>query len=496
MINITEAGSQAITFPNTIALTDGSHLSQLHVVRTVPAKRIVCRALWNNQDVYAKVFFGKDAEKYALRDKQGIQKLLDAKIPTSNILFYGTSLDKATDGDSYVLILEAIGDAENIEVIWNRLQLCSNQRLKIATDLVFEVARHHNAGLYQSDLYFKNFLQDGSLIYTLDGDGIRPLPKFDSGQTCLRNLAALLSKLDVLEVEKWLVSLLKSYGKARRWTTLPRIELMQHLINVHRNKIARSYADKKVFRTCTDVQVNADAKHYFAVARPYADDVELSNVALLDESLHAPAFKKGNTCTVGLLKSSPATNDAEKIVIKRYNVKSLWHGVMRSFRKTRAAISWANAHRLKLLGIATIQPVSLLEERFFFSKLTRRSYFLSEFVDAPNVTEYFANEHDKVKRAELVKHIVELFYRLHLLKISHGDMKASNLKIVDNQPVLLDLDSMKHHRFGLIAKYRHARDLRRFMRNWQDDESLVNAFKKAFKVVYIDHEALKLAHIT
>ena len=87
------------------------------------------------------------------------------------------------------------------------------------------------------------------------------------------------------------------------------------------------------------------------------------------------------------------------------------------------------------------------------------------------------------------------FYRLHLLKISHGDMKATNLKIVDNQPVLLDLDSMKHHRFGLIAKHRHARDLHRFMRNWQADESLANAFKKVFKVVYVDHAPLKLAQL-
>jgi hypothetical protein len=54
---------------------------------------------------------------------------------------------------------------------------------------------------------------------------------------------------------------------------------------------------------------------------------------------------------------------------------------------------------------------------------------------------------------------------------------------------------MKHHRFGLIEKHRLASDLRRFMRNWQADESLSNAFKKVFKVVYIDHETLKLAHI-
>ncbi|MBA3695884.1 MAG: hypothetical protein H0W85_03770 [Methylotenera sp.] len=477
--------------PESVTLIDGSQLIGLQAVRKVPGKRVVCRATWNGHDVYAKIFIGNDAEKYALRDKQGIQQLTNMKIPTPELLFYG----KARDHLSYILILEAIAESENIESIWHNLPLASSQRLQIATDLVFEVARHHNAGLYQTDLYFKNFLQEGRLIYTLDGDGIRSLPRFNDGQTCLRNLAALLSKLDVLEIEKWLVQLLKGYGKARRWTTLPRLDLVKHLINLQRHKTARNYADKKVFRTCTDVQVNANANQYFAVTRLYSDATELSDVSQLDESLQVPDFKKGNTCTVGLLKTTLATYDAQKIVIKRYNVKSLWHGVMRSFRKTRAAISWANAYRLKLLGIATIQPVSLLEERFFFGKLSRRSYFLSEFIDAPNVDEYFANEHDKAKRAELVKHIAELFYRLYLLKISHGDMKASNLKIVDNQPVLLDLDSMKHHRLGLLAKYRHARDLQRFMHNWQSDESLSNAFKKVFKLVYVDHAPLKLAQI-
>lgn len=489
-----------LQFPSTITLPDGSALTDLQAVRIVPGKRVVCQGVWNNQQVYAKVFIGEDAQKYALRDKQGIQLLLDSKIPTPKILFYGASENKSLASEhgalseSYVLILEAI-DATNIESVWNALPPGSYQRLQMATDLVFEVARHHNARLYQSDLYFKNFLQEGSLIYTLDGDGIRRLPKYDNGQLCLRNLAALLSKLDVLEVEKWLASLLKSYGQARRWTTLPRIELMQNLINVHRHKVARAYAEKKVFRTCTDVQVTAGAHQYFAVARAYVGNNDLNNVVLLDKCLQVPDFKKGNTCTVGLLQAADPLNNAQKIVIKRYNVKSWWHGITRSFRKTRAAISWANAHRLKLFGISTIRPVSLLEERFFLGKLARRSYFLSEYIDGQDVNIYFQDEHNKSVRAEVVKSIVELFYRMYLLKISHGDMKASNIKIVANQPVLLDLDSMKHHRLGLLAKHRHARDIRRFMRNWQSDESLSNAFKKVFKVVYADHEPLKLANI-
>ena len=74
-------------------------------------------------------------------------------------------------------------------------------------------------------------------------------------------------------------------------------------------------------------------------------------------------------------------------------------------------------------------------------------------------------------------------------------MKASNIKVVDNQPVLIDLDSMIQHRFDKLALNSHARDLRRFMQNWQDSPALYNAFVKAFKVIYADDAPLKLAQI-
>jgi hypothetical protein len=67
--------------------------------------------------------------------------------------------------------------------------------------------------------------------------------------------------------------------------------------------------------------------------------------------------------------------------------------------------------------------------------------------------------------------------------------------VLDGNPLLIDLDSMQQHHFGLIAKYQHARDIRRFMRNWQQNEALSNAFKKVFKVVYADHQPLTLAQI-
>jgi tRNA A-37 threonylcarbamoyl transferase component Bud32 len=199
-------------------------------------------------------------------------------------------------------------------------------------------------------------------------------------------------------------------------------------------------------------------------------------------------LKDGNTCTVGLVNIT-----SQPVVIKRYNIKNIRHKISRMWRPSRAAASWANAHRLQILGIQTPAPVALIEKRKFGLRGT--AYFLSEFVKSPDIAEYFAETSDKVQRAEAVKQTVQLFYRLYLLNISHGDMKATNIKMLQNKPMLIDLDSMKQHKSVIYAQKLHIKDLKRFMQNWKQDASLYNAFLKSFKVVYADHQVLQQANL-
>jgi tRNA A-37 threonylcarbamoyl transferase component Bud32 len=89
-----------------------------------------------------------------------------------------------------------------------------------------------------------------------------------------------------------------------------------------------------------------------------------------------------------------------------------------------------------------------------------------------------------------------MFYRMYWLKLSHGDMKATNIKVLDGKPYLIDLDSMQQHAWDFLAKKRHAKDLKRFMRNWQDQPTLYNTFVKAFFAVYADSQVLRLAGLS
>ena len=475
-----------ITAPGKLALNlnlaDGSSFAGDEVVRVVPNKRLVCKGIWQKKAVYAKLFIADKARSYALRDEAGVRYLLAANIKTPTLMYSG----EIAENKGYVLIFEAIERAQNAEENWKNLS--SKARDELATRLVQEIAKHHNAGLLQTDLYLKNFLVDGNVIYTLDGDGIRKYKKLSQNQA-LENLSVLLSKFDVLELESWLQELLKTYTEARGWQALPDAEVIRKMTSAHRQKVASNYADKKVFRQCTDVNIHALEGLYIAVSS-HALNLDLMQITEQMDTYFTKdnLLKSGRTCTVAVCEIN-----GKQIVIKRYNIKNFWHGAGRALRQTRAAVSWANAHRLKLLDIATAKPVALIEERKF--GLKGKAYFLCEYIDAPDAVQFFTACANKASRADAIKNIATLFYKLYLLRVSHGDTKATNIKIVNNQPVLIDLDSMAQHGFAFFALKAHARDLRRFMQNWKDDQALYNGFVKTFKAIYVDHTPLKMAGI-
>ncbi len=462
-----------------LQLTDLTVLTCQKIVRVVPQKRLVCQALWQGKLVYAKLFFGKNASKYAARDAAGVRWLKQANIDTPRMLYQG----KAAEESTQVLIFEAITPASNIEQVWPELN--PYHRLVLARKIVAEVAKHHNAGLLQTDLYLKNFLISDDKIYTLDGDGVRKFAHL-SREQAVQNLAVIWSKFDVLDIEKWQTVLAETYSTASAWKGALDSAKLANMANQHRLQAASDYAEKKVFRQCTDVNITVLQRLFIAASSDANINIPKDMTEL--EALIQPnnLLKKGNTCTVAL-----AEIDNKKIVVKRYNIKNFWHGISRAFRPSRAAASWANAHRLNILDIATAKPIAFYEQRTF--GLRGKAYFLAEYLDLLDVAQYFSQTHNKAQRAEAVKNIATLFYKLYLLQISHGDMKATNIKMQGTQPVLIDLDSMRQHRKTNIAA--HVRDLQRFMQNWKDNTSLYNAFVKTFKVVYPDDSLLIKAGI-
>lgn len=473
-----------------VELAGSKPLQCLETVRHIPGRRLVCRALWKDEGVYAKIFLGSKASHYAERDRQGMQALAAADIPAPCLLHAGHDVS----GSAVVLVYRSIENSSSAEAAYAALPPESEQRLEMAKKLVTAVAHHHRCGLIQTDLYLKNFLLQDERIYTLDGDAIRRLPSgLLKERIALNNLALLISKFDAIEADDWLEALLDVYARERRLRKVPDIASMRERVAGIRRRVAEKYAGRKVFRQCTEVQVHRSFERFLAITRDFAS-------SQLEQALEAPdkflneaqlkRLKSGNTCTVAL-----AEIDGCKLVVKRYNIKSFLHGLSRSLRQTRAAVSWSNAHLLKMHGIATSAPVALLEKRHGI--IRRQAYFLAEFVDAPDVDEVFADQAaSQDYKSGVAAAMARLFWKLNLLQSTHGDFKATNVKIVDGQPLLIDLDSMRQHRCRLTFERKHVRDLRRFMLNWRQDAKIMALLKMAFREHYRDPRLLQRAGVT
>lgn len=463
-------------------------LTVKQVVRTIPNRRYVCSGEFNHRAVYAKIFTGKSATAYALRDKAGAELLQQANILTPELL-----LAKALNDGVYILIYAAVENTQNAEEVWRSSD--AEQRFLLMQQLLQTVALHHQAGLLQTDLHLKNFLVQkhagqSDVIYTLDGDGIRRLSPWLRQREQLRNLATLFSKMDVLD-DGWIAELHVRYCAQLRLKSSPQaVARVWQLTQKIRNQVANGYADKKVFRNCTDVKVTQNFRQFMAVASGFnlESDAPAGILNSMDEYLQDPQrnIKNGNTCTVGkaLLVSQP-------LVIKRYNIKNFWHGLNRALRVSRAAKSWANAHRLIISNIATAKPLALLEGRF--GCLRRRAYYLSAYVDAPDVKQFFTSAIAESDKQIAARNVAALFYKLYLLGYSHGDCKATNIKIVNLAPVLIDLDAMQSHFGSRLSsailgnwcfKKKHIKDLKRFMKNWENDRETTALLQRALQLQY------------
>jgi len=454
------------------------------VVRRLPARRLVMRAHWQAQQVFIKAFLGADAERYAQRDLAGVKRFQQAGILTPRLLHQ----EYSARYQAYFLVFEQIHSAQSLT---DYLRDCQpSQSLSVFKQLMKVLAQHHQAGLLQQDMHPNNFLlrlhKQSQQIYSLDGDSVCATRAI-SCRRALHNLATLLSKLDILLVQKYLTEALAEYAQSRAWPpfTSAQEQSFKTLMRQIRLRTLSAYADKKVFRQCGDVRVLHAPPFHLALSSAYPIEPASVPQAILQSMAAAHYLKQGNTCTVlrGELAQRP-------IVIKRYNIKHFWHGISRGWRRSRASISWSNVHRLTWLGIATPAPVALLERKILGWQC--EAYYLAEWLDGISLR-HLTQQADAPAIALAAQHLADVFYRWHLLGISHGDCKADNFKYLDQQWWVLDLDSMRQHANEAKALRAHVRDLKRLFANWQASDRLYNVMLSAFVTRYQDPRPLQLA---
>ena len=151
------------------------------------------------------------------------------------------------------------------------------------------------------------------------------------------------------------------------------------------------------------------------------------------------------------------------IVVKRYNHRGFTYSLRHTIKGCRARRCWHCANRLMELRIAAPQPFGYLEHRKM--NLVWQSYLLVEYISGRTLSDLLKDNtidnHQKTAIMEKVRHLIN---ELGKHKITHGDLKHTNILVTDAGTILTDLDGMRVNKWNWIHNIRHNRDLARFAR--------------------------------
>ncbi len=455
-----------------LQLLDKKFIFAEKILRIIPGKRLVISGIWQDKPVVAKLFFDTHrAKQHWQKEITGAKKLHENNIPTPQLLHEVMSVDRR----AYVLIFEHIAESEDLASIWkNRPTIAAV--LPILQQAITELATQHVLGIMQHDLHLKNFLLADNKIYTLDGAQIEVTAPLLSRTLSMENLALFFAQLGtgVAALQK---ELFLFYAKLRGWRlkTEDFYELF-YLIQKRNDKRWRQFS-KKIFRNCTDFCRLKFSAFDVMYDRQYTSETLLNFLREPDAIFNHPQtkiLKAGRSATVAKIQI-----DQHVFVVKRYNLKNIWHRLRRALRNTRAHNAWQAAHKLCLFGIATAKPVAFIENNYLGFKGT--SYYVTEYIAGPHAGEYFQKyQVDENQSKRMVRQIALLLKNIAQLEMTHGDLKITNILINNNdQPVLIDLDGTVEHLSlsGLRNTLQH--EIKRFLKNFDQQLDLKDKFKIA-----------------
>ena len=165
------------------------------------------------------------------------------------------------------------------------------------------------------------------------------------------------------------------------------------------------------------------------------------------------------------------------LVVKRYNTQGVWHALRRAFRRSRADNCREMTRVFSQAGICVAANVAVIQEQL--GPLRVRSWFISEYFSGTMLRDQFSScnstnlastEFDRIKGP-----IRELFTNLRRHRLSHGDLKASNILWSQDRLCVIDLDAASKHASKHLFARAHQKDQARFLKNWQRQPDLHEA---------------------
>jgi serine/threonine protein kinase len=119
-----------------------------------------------------------------------------------------------------------------------------------------------------------------------------------------------------------------------------------------------------------------------------------------------------------------------------------------------------------MLNIATPRPLAYIEQRR--GLLVWQSYLVTEYVKGRELRNFLRdNKTSEEERSIAMQEVKNLLNKLGKYRITHGDLKHSNILITESGPVLTDLDAMRVHRWGWMFKIIRDKDITRLTKDEQ-----------------------------
>nr|WP_288256373.1 lipopolysaccharide kinase InaA family protein [uncultured Pseudomonas sp.] len=462
LASLVDAG-RTPALPLLIELKGAGSIQLLSLLRVLPGQRYVGRAQWQGREVLAKLLVGDKAERHFARELRGVQLLAEQGLKTPELLVHGSM-----PGEGGWLLFEFLADACSLGDAWQsvaHLAWLDDARQQVLGEALAAVAGLHRQGLWQEDLHLDNLLRHQGGLYLIDGGGVRaetpgqPL----SRDRVLANLGVFFAQFPSA-LDPFIEELLVHYLLVNGEHALPLEALLKAVAKARGSRLHHFMG--KLGRDCSAFCVWRGASRLQVVRR---EEEALLALLLADPDAAIAAgqsLKLGGSSTVARVDQG-----ARQLVIKRYNIKSMLHWLKRFWRPSRAWHSWCEGNRLSFLGIATPKPLAVLECRTLW--LRRRSYLVTEHASGVDIITRFAScaPGELPAEAEL-RALDDLFAALLRERISHGDLKGTNILWQDGRWILIDLDAMQQHRRAGSFAPAYAKDRARFLRNWPQDSTL------------------------
>ena len=456
-MQLSQLTGRAPQLPLSLALANGQTLLIEQWLRVLPEQRYVAKAQWQGRNVLVKILVGSKAARQYQREFEGAQLLTEQQISSAAIL----DAQQQNDGSAY-LIFEFIEDAQSLAQAWQACsaeQPLSERQTDVLGRALSIVAQMHLRGLWQSDLHLDNLLQQGEQLYVVDGGGVQSEQAGQalSQEKVIANLAVFFAQLPSA-FDAYLEELLIHYLMANGEHALRLENLHKQILSMRQWRV-KDYLNK-AGRECSLFSAKANLFGLRAVWRAAQDKLEplLANPDAAIAQGHI--YKTGGAATVARVEQGQRV-----LVVKRYNIKNIMHWLKRFWRPSRAWHSWREGHRLSVLGIATPQPLAVLENRWL--GLRGSAWLISEYCGEQDIIDRLSNYQDSgaVPEAEIVA-LVELLNALIREKISHGDLKGHNILWHQERCYLIDLDAMQQHHNMRSFTRAYFKDRKRLLRNW------------------------------